>query len=269
VSRWLHEDSATESQYCQKRRQKPLTFGGVFVPVDLMKTGRKQKHWTNTKTGKPIDGLTRRPDGRWRIIGTQITYTEHDEQRAIERFYNLKTHGLNQQEIDELKLEPVTYVGSPAFAMLHGFYDDLMAYLGYAGIEYCNFDGYTDLETVGYLYCVPTDADYDCSSFSQTNSCTDDSGDTSSANIAMNITNNSPCNSLDENCNPISSSTSDSLRGSTARATIGGFPAARSMAKFALSKRSVTPAVKPATTAAMTVKGCGCGGRENKQQKRK
>ena len=85
-----------------------------------MKTGRKQKHHTDSKTGLPVIGLTRRPDGRWRIIGTQTTFTEHDEQQAIERFRNLKTHGLTAQDIADIG--PITYVGSPAFAIIHGFH---------------------------------------------------------------------------------------------------------------------------------------------------
>ena len=62
-----------------------------------MKTGRKQKAWKTTFDGSTIDGLTRRPDGRWRIIGTQKTYTEHDERKAIQRFYKLQ--GIKKFEV--------------------------------------------------------------------------------------------------------------------------------------------------------------------------
>jgi len=75
-----------------------------------MKTGRKQKAWNTTFDGSTIDGLTRRPDGRWRIIGTQKTYTEHDERKAIQRFYKLQGikkfegTGLDEDEIKWLEL---------------------------------------------------------------------------------------------------------------------------------------------------------------------
>ena len=50
------------------------------------KRGRKPAHF-NTSDGKPIEGLARRPsDGRWRIIGTDITFTEADERLAVHRY---------------------------------------------------------------------------------------------------------------------------------------------------------------------------------------
>jgi hypothetical protein len=52
-------------------------------------TGRKQKHFID-RLGNPIVGLSRRPsDGRWRIIGTQTTFSEPDETKAIEKFRRL------------------------------------------------------------------------------------------------------------------------------------------------------------------------------------
>ncbi len=39
-----------------------------------------------TAQGKYIDGLARRKDGRWHILATGKLFTEHDEQRAIDRF---------------------------------------------------------------------------------------------------------------------------------------------------------------------------------------
>lgn len=52
------------------------------------KPGRKQKHYV-TATGKTVVGLTRRPDGRWRVIGTHQTFREPDEAKAIEKFRRL------------------------------------------------------------------------------------------------------------------------------------------------------------------------------------
>ena len=50
------------------------------------KRGRKPAHFT-TSDGKPIEGMARRPaDGRWRIIGTDITFTEPDERLAVHRY---------------------------------------------------------------------------------------------------------------------------------------------------------------------------------------
>lgn len=54
------------------------------------KTGRKQKHFEDPKTGLPVVGLSRMPDGRWRLIGSQIRFTEPDEQKAIAHFRKLK-----------------------------------------------------------------------------------------------------------------------------------------------------------------------------------
>jgi integrase len=51
--------------------------------------GRKQKHYTDSQ-GVPVPGLSRRPsDGRWRVIGTQQTFTEPDEAKAIQKFLRL------------------------------------------------------------------------------------------------------------------------------------------------------------------------------------
>ncbi len=53
------------------------------------KTGRRQVHFVSS-TGETVVGLSRRPsDGRWRVIGTQKTFTEPDEAKAIERFRQL------------------------------------------------------------------------------------------------------------------------------------------------------------------------------------
>ncbi|MGA2751466.1 MAG: tyrosine-type recombinase/integrase [Tepidisphaeraceae bacterium] len=50
------------------------------------KRGRKPEHYRAT-WGEVVNGLARRPsDGRWRIIGTETTYTELDERLAVHRF---------------------------------------------------------------------------------------------------------------------------------------------------------------------------------------
>jgi integrase len=52
----------------------------------MAKRGRHAEHYRST-WGEIINGLARRPsDKRWRIIGTDITYTEPDESVAIARF---------------------------------------------------------------------------------------------------------------------------------------------------------------------------------------
>ena len=59
-------------------------MSGVFVSVAVeadtaVKTGRKQKHHV-TSRGETLVGLSCRPsDGRWRVIGSRITFTEPDE----------------------------------------------------------------------------------------------------------------------------------------------------------------------------------------------
>src|SRR5687768_3275105 len=57
--------------------------------MSATKAGRKQKHFIDPATGLPVVGLTRRPDGRWRIIGTHKTFREPDERRAIEKFLRM------------------------------------------------------------------------------------------------------------------------------------------------------------------------------------
>lgn len=54
------------------------------------KRGRRAEHYT-TSWDEPIYGLARRPsDGRWRIIGTDVTFTESDERLAVHRFKTWK-----------------------------------------------------------------------------------------------------------------------------------------------------------------------------------
>ncbi len=52
------------------------------------KAGRKRKPYV-AANGDTINGLSRVKDGRWRVIGTQIRFTEPDAQRAIDRFREL------------------------------------------------------------------------------------------------------------------------------------------------------------------------------------
>jgi len=68
------------------------------------KTGRKQKHHIDSMTGEPVVGLTRRPDGRWRTIGTHQTFREPDEQKAIARFrQSLDTPEAKATRINDLQ----------------------------------------------------------------------------------------------------------------------------------------------------------------------
>ncbi len=54
------------------------------------KPGRKRKHFPGPD-GNPVFGLSRRPsDGRWRVIGTNTTFTEPNEYRAIARFLSMQ-----------------------------------------------------------------------------------------------------------------------------------------------------------------------------------
>lgn len=50
-----------------------------------MKRGRPHKPYRTAK-GKYIDGLARRPDGRWRVLETGQIFSEPDETRAIAKF---------------------------------------------------------------------------------------------------------------------------------------------------------------------------------------
>jgi integrase len=56
---------------------------------NAIKIGRKQRHFINPATGKPVDGLSRMTDGRWRIIGTQTRFSEPDIAKAIATFRKL------------------------------------------------------------------------------------------------------------------------------------------------------------------------------------
>ena len=52
------------------------------------KVGRKRRDHI-TAWGETVVGLSRIADGRWRVIGTHIRFTEPDERKAVERYYQL------------------------------------------------------------------------------------------------------------------------------------------------------------------------------------
>jgi len=57
-----------------------------MISTTKRRRGRRQVDYPGPD-GQKVIGLSRRPkDGRWRIIGTDITYTEPDERMAIARF---------------------------------------------------------------------------------------------------------------------------------------------------------------------------------------
>lgn len=68
----------------------------MAISTTPRRRGRRPKHYTDSN-GNPIPGLARRPsDGRWRVIGSDITFSEPDEKRAIARFYALTAGGRPQ-----------------------------------------------------------------------------------------------------------------------------------------------------------------------------
>lgn len=90
------------------------------------KMGRKRHDFTNPLTGKPVVGLSRMTDGRWRIIGTQTRFTESDEQRAIARFHQMMGEklydGFSPEEIEWLRTPASEIVdGNAATALSRGF----------------------------------------------------------------------------------------------------------------------------------------------------
>jgi integrase len=54
----------------------------------MKRRGRKAKNFISS-TEETVRGLTRISDGRWKVIGTQIRFTEPDENKAIQRFLEL------------------------------------------------------------------------------------------------------------------------------------------------------------------------------------
>jgi integrase len=80
------------------------------------KTGRKQKHFIDPATGKPVVGLSQRPsDGRWRIIGSQTTFSEPDVAKAIAKFKQLTS----SHDPDKLALESIDRQMHPYADKLH------------------------------------------------------------------------------------------------------------------------------------------------------
>ena len=78
------------------------------------KTGRKQKHFHDPATGKPVVGLSRMTDGRWRIIGTQTRFTEPDARKAIARFHQI----MGDKLYEGLPPEEIEWLRTPASAIV-------------------------------------------------------------------------------------------------------------------------------------------------------
>lgn len=97
-----------------------LTWPAFFVPVAVMslpkRKGRKRKDFPDPTTGKPVVGLSRMTDGRWRIIGTQIRFTEPDVQKAITHFYKL----MGEKLYEGLPPEEIEWLRTPASAIVDG-----------------------------------------------------------------------------------------------------------------------------------------------------
>lgn len=66
----------------------------------MAKTGRKAQHYEHPQTGKPIIGLIRQKDGRWRVLETGERFTESDPIKAIDRFYKLT--GSEKEDFDTI-----------------------------------------------------------------------------------------------------------------------------------------------------------------------
>src|SRR5436305_9615165 len=92
------------------------------------KPGRKPQHYTDAENN-PVVGLARRPsDGRWRIIGTNITFTEPDERKAIAKF-----NALNRGETEPtVYLQMATETVKPIMKLNGGKSTDMVAELSEA-----------------------------------------------------------------------------------------------------------------------------------------
>ena len=62
--------------------------GGGSSRIKGTRCGRPSKPY-RMANGREVHGLYRRPDGRWRIVGTNTIFTEHDENRAVHRFQQM------------------------------------------------------------------------------------------------------------------------------------------------------------------------------------
>jgi len=83
----------------------------------MTKTGRKRNDYKDPTTGLPVVGLSRRPDGRWRIIGTNSTFREADPQKAIARYKHLVDPNREHKE----KYGVPSYQGSVMDQLSKGF----------------------------------------------------------------------------------------------------------------------------------------------------
>ena len=55
----------------------------------MAKVGRKHRGYLTDDRSTTVHGLQRDRDGRWRIVATGFRFTEPDESRAIDKFYEL------------------------------------------------------------------------------------------------------------------------------------------------------------------------------------
>ena len=115
------------------------------------KTGRKQKHHVNSATGKPVVGLSKMKDGRWRIIGTQIRFSEQDEQRAIEKYRaitNSETHDERLLKAVSERMEKFERVLAPLRDQHHPLWKDVAEYIRTRPQWVAEATG---IEQIGYL----------------------------------------------------------------------------------------------------------------------
>ncbi len=68
--------------------------------------------------GNPVFGLSRRAsDGRWRVIGTDITFTEPNKYRAIARFLSMQR---GEEPAHWLRFGALKMVRAPDFGETNG-----------------------------------------------------------------------------------------------------------------------------------------------------
>jgi hypothetical protein len=89
-SPWLHCSDNSESRFRQQLCQQFSCGSSVWMRTirrcaKLYRTTNEAENLSSS--GEVINGLARRPsDGRWRVIGSDITFAESDEQLAIHRY---------------------------------------------------------------------------------------------------------------------------------------------------------------------------------------
>lgn len=81
-----------------------------------MRRGRKPNHYIGPD-GNPVTGLARLPSGRWRVIGTNVRFTEPDEARAIARYSELTRASEKPAPPEELPSRE----GAPIGDIIRGF----------------------------------------------------------------------------------------------------------------------------------------------------